>query len=96
MATCSFVFGSVSPDIPSLFVSNSVSEEETVGATTVATTAAASASQNICRVSTDTACYVSFGSAPNAGTDNPRYMIQAGATEYFRVSSGDKGAVIQI
>ena len=50
--------------------------------------------QPCCRVATDTQIYVSFGAAPNAGTDTERFLITAGATEYFYVKSGDKAAVV--
>jgi hypothetical protein len=50
--------------------------------------------QPCCRVATDTQIYVSFGAAPNAGTDAERFLITAGATEYFYVRSGDKAAVV--
>ncbi len=47
-----------------------------------------------CRVVTDTQIYVSFGSAPNAGTDAERFLIPAGGIEYFYVKDGDKAAVV--
>jgi len=95
MATCQFAFGSVNADsIPAMFVGGATVEAETVGGASAATTAAALASQSVCRVATDTSCYVSFGTAPNAGTDTVRFLIPANGVEYFRVSTGHKGAVI--
>ena len=95
MATASFVFCSVNADnIEAPYVAGAVSEEETVSGTHAPTTAAAAASQNCCAVTSDTACFVSFGAAPNAGTDNPRFLVPAGATRLFRVTSGSKGSVI--
>jgi len=96
MATCSFVFCAMNADIPVPYAKGATSEEETVSGSNAATTAAANASQNVCEVTTDTACYVSFGSAPNAASDNPRFLMPANATRYFRVGSGDKGACIAV
>ena len=96
MPTCQFVFGMMNADnIPAMFVRGATVEAETVGASNAATTAAATGGQTICRVATDTDCYVSFGSAPNAGTDTIRFLVTAGSAEYFRVSAGDKAAVIE-
>jgi hypothetical protein len=49
----------------------------------------------VCRVATDTAVYVSFGTAPNATSDAGRVFMPAGVTEYFRVGAGYKGAVVE-
>jgi hypothetical protein len=50
-----------------------------------------------CRVSTDTAVYVAFGSAPNALTGTTtRFMLPAGAVDYFAVTPGDKAAVVTV
>lgn len=95
MATCQFAFGTMLGDnIPALTANGCVVEAETVSGSNAATTAAATASQNVVRVTTDTACYVSFGSAPNAGTDAIRFLVPANSVEYFRIKSGDKAAVI--
>lgn len=82
--------------MPALIVGTCVVESETVSGTNAATTLSApdTGRKSVCRVSTDTLCYVSFNSAPNAGTDTIRFLIQAGATEYFIVNPGDKGACI--
>lgn len=94
MAVASFVFCAVGSDIPAPYVIGAVSEEETISGSNAATTAAATAAQNFCEVTVDTASYVSFGAAPNAGTDQPRFFMPAGTTRYFRMQSGYKGAVI--
>lgn len=94
MAVASFVFCAINADIPAPYRIGAVSEEEAIAGASAATTAAATASQPFCEVTVDVASYVSFGSAPNAGTDQPRFFLPAGQTRYFRVQSGDKGAVI--
>jgi hypothetical protein len=94
MALTQFTFGSVEGQFPSMFVAGAVCETETPSGSNAATTAAAHASQNVCRVATDTAVYVSFGSAPDASSDAVRFYLPANAVEYFRVRSGDKAAVV--
>lgn len=94
MALTQFAFGMVNADLPAMFDNGATVESEVPTGSNVATSAAATAGQSICRVATDTAVYVSFGSAPNAGTDTIRFFIPANAVEYFRVSVGDKAAVI--
>lgn len=94
MAFTQFVFGSVQDGTPMMFGSSATAETETPSGVNSATTAAAGAGQSVCRVSTDTAVYVSFGTAPNAGTDAIRFFLPANAVEYFRVQSGHKGACI--
>ncbi len=94
MAIASFVFCSLNPDIPAPYVIGATVEAETISGANAATTAAATATQNVCEVTVDTASYVSFGTAPNAGTDSVRFFLTAGTTRYFRVQSGYKGAVI--
>lgn len=94
MALTQFVFGAMESGHRAMFVAGSTVEAETPSGSNAATTAAATAAQNVCRVVSDTAVYVSFGSAPNAGTDAIRFYLPAGEIEYFRVSAGDKGAVI--
>lgn len=94
MPVASFVFCSIDSDIPAPYRTGATSEEEAISGANAATTAAARASQPFCEVTVDLASYVSFGSAPNAGTDQPRFFMPAGQTRYFRVQSGDKGAVI--
>lgn len=94
MAVTQFVFGSVNADLPSMFVAGAQVESKTPSGTSGATTAAATATQLVCRVSTDTAVYVSFGSSPNASSDTIKFFMPANGVEYFRVSSGDKAAVV--
>ncbi len=96
MALTQFAFGQVNGDIPSMFAVGATVESEAPSGTNAATTAAATNSQPMCRVATDTDVYVSFGSAPNAGTDTIRFFVPAGSVEYFRVSPGSKAAVITI
>lgn len=94
MAVASFVFCAINADIPAPYVIGAVSEEEAISGSNAATTAAATGGQNFCEVTVDTASYVSFNAAPNAGTDTVRFFMPAGTTRYFRVQSGYKGAVI--
>lgn len=94
MATTQFAFVSVGTDIDAPYVIGATVESETPSGTNAATTAAANASQNVCRVATDTLVYVSFGTAPNAGTDTVRFLMPANSVAEFRVQSGYKGAVI--
>lgn len=94
MPIASFVFCAVSGDVPAPHRAGAVSEEEIISGVNAATTASSGGGQGFCEVTVDTAAYVSFGSAPNAGTDQPRFFIPAGQTRYFRVKQGDKGAVI--
>ena len=94
MAVTQFAFMAVEGMFPSGYASGATVETETPSGSNATTTAASTGSQNVCRVSTDTAVYVSFGSAPNAGTDTIRFYVPAGVVEYFRVPAGSKGAVI--
>ena len=48
----------------------------------------------VCRVVATVDVYVSFGSAPNAGTDTNKIYMPALAVEYFAVREGWKGAVV--
>lgn len=51
----------------------------------------------VCRVATDTAVYVAFGTSPNALTGTgTRFFMPIGSVEYFRVAPGQKGAVVNI
>lgn len=95
MATTQFAFGQINPDMDeAMFSSGAVVESETPTGSNAATTAAASQTQTLCRVATDTLVYVSFGAEPNAGTDTIRFLCPANSVSFFRVSPGDKGAVI--
>lgn len=74
-----------------------LSTVETITATgsNQSTTAVAAAGQTICRVATDAAVYVEFGTAPDASSDGGgRFFIPAGAIEYFAVSTGHKAAAV--
>ena len=58
-------------------------------------TAPTGGSIKVCRVSTDTAVYVAFGSSPNAVTGTTaRVYVPANAIEYFVVNASDKAAVV--
>ncbi len=95
MAATQFAFCCVNADIDDApFAAGATVETETPSGSNAVTTAAANASQNVCFVATDTLCYVSFGAAPNAGTDAIRFLCPAHSVRKFRVSAGDKGAVI--
>lgn len=94
MALVHVAFGGVGTDVPSFYVLGAAVESVTPSGTNATTTLVALANQRVCRVATDTQIYVSFGSAPNAGTDTVRFLVPAGGVEYFRVSTGDKAAVI--
>lgn len=94
MALTQFAFCAVNADILAAYNGGATVESEVPSGANAATTAAATASQPFCRVATDTAVYVSFGSAPNASTDTIRFFVPAGATEFFRIASGDKAAVV--
>lgn len=95
MAATQFAFGCINADIDeAMFNLGATVESKAPTGSNAATTAAANASQNVCRVATDTLVYVSFGSAPNAGTDAIRFLCPANSVSFFRVSAGDKGAVI--
>lgn len=94
MALTQFAFGSLNADVPAFFVAGSQVESEAPSGSSVATTATATATQTTCRVATDTAVYVSFGPAPNASSDTIKFFMPAGSVEYFRISSGNKAAVV--
>lgn len=94
MAVTQFAFMAVEGGIPAAYEQGATVEAETPSGTNAATTAAATGAQNVVRVVSDTACYVSFGTAPNAGTDSIRFYLPANHVEYFRVAAGSKGAVI--
>lgn len=95
MATTQFCFTTVGDTAPVAYSGSATFEVKTPSGSSAATTAAANASQTICRVATDTAVYVAFGSSPTASS-TAGFMIPANAVEYFRVASGDKAAVITV
>src|SRR5262245_56158048 len=95
-----FQFGNVTPVVMTGYGVSS--ESVSVTGSNQQTTAVAPESKTgggypFCRVATDTAVYVSFGSNPNAlsGTTT-RFMVPAGAIEYFAVTPGDKAAVVTV
>ncbi len=93
MAVTQFCFTTAEGILPAAYNGGSVWEVKTPAGASAATTAAATATQNLCRVATDTAVYVAFGAAPTASS-TAGFYLPANAVEYFRVASGDKGAVI--
>ena len=94
MAITQFCFGALDGTSPTIDARNSIVETKAPTASSSATTAAADKDSTLCRVSTDTAVYVSFGSAPNATSDTIKFFVPAGAIEYFRVRYNDKAAVV--
>lgn len=93
MAVTQFAFCQVEGMFPAPYFGGATFEAKTPSGSSSATTLAAHASQNCCAVSTDTAVYVAFGSAPTASSTGG-FLVPAGGTLFVRVKSGDKGAVI--
>ena len=94
MATTHFAFCAINPDLPDVpYAGGATFEVKTPTASSAATTLAATASQNICRVVTDTQVYVTFAAAPTASAA-AGFMCPANSISNFRVKSGDKAAVI--
>lgn len=94
MALTQFAFVTIDGLAPVLDVRNSTVESKVPSGSSAATTAAADKDSTVCRVATDTAVYVSFGTAPNATSDTIKFFVPAGAVEYFRVKYQDKAAVV--
>lgn len=100
MALTSFTFGrfgAATGDglIPALVADDDlVTEDVATAATNGQTTATAPhvGGPAICRVATDTTCYVSFGANPDATTDAGRVLMLANTVEHFIVPAGVKGA----
>jgi hypothetical protein len=63
---------------------------------TTATAGTDTGTAHVCRVATDTAVYVSFGSSPDATTAATRAFLPANAIEYFIVPASAKAAVVTI
>lgn len=104
MALTSFSFGKVGYTsgggvIPALIVDGDlVTEDIAPTGTTASTTAVAPeiGSLAACRVMTDTSVYISFGTAPNAGTDTNRILLLANQTITVLMPAGYKGAAITV
>jgi len=47
-----------------------------------------------CRVATDTAVYVTFGTAPDATNAAARFFMPANSIDYFVVTAGHEAAVV--
>jgi hypothetical protein len=95
MATTQFCFTTAENGLPFAYNANSTWEVKTPSGSSGATTAAATGGQNLCRVATDTAVYVTFAASPTA-TSTTGFLVPANGVEYFRVKTGDKAAVITI
>lgn len=103
MALTHFTFGQAgqhwnNSQIPAMLSTSFTSEGVASSASNQQTTATAGSDDGVvyvCRVATDTAVYVAFGSNPNAdsGTGTRAYM-PAGCVEYFIVPASAKGAVV--
>jgi len=95
MALTQFAFCAVGNDLDmAVYNAGAQVEAKAPTGTSAATTAAATATQNVCRVATDTQVYVSFGSSPNATSDTIKFLVPAGQVSFFRVASGNKAAVV--
>ena len=96
MATTQFAFCSVNTDADlAAFRAGATFEIKAPTGTSAATTAAALATQGFCRVATDTAVYVTFAASPTASA-SAGFMVPANTVAFFRIQSGDKGAVITV
>ncbi len=75
-------------------VSDASLTSETVApaATSTATAPDLGGDAPLAMVTTDTAVYVAFGTAPNAGA-NPRFFVPANSVTFFVVKKGYKAAV---
>ena len=97
MAATQFVFGTLGAGggiIPAMLGTSVTSETISTSGSNQSTTAVALARHNVVRVTTDTACYVAFGTAPDATTAGARIYLAAGVTEYFGIVAGQKGACV--
>ena len=97
MALTHFTFGTLGGGAgqhPTMLGTPIVSEGIATSGSNQSTTAVALPRHNVVRVTTDTACYVSFGTSPDATTAGTRMYLAAGVTEYFGVVAGQKGACV--
>lgn len=95
MATTQFAFMWIEARaIPAGNVGEALCESMTPAGASAATTIASTSGQSVCRVATDTQVMVSFGAAPNATSDAIKFLIPAGAVEYFVVQTGWKAAAV--
>lgn len=102
MTIMQFAFGRMSSQqwggqVPAIHAGTLSSETVTPTSSNQQTTAVAPSgtAPSMCRVSTDIAVYVAFGTNPNAlsGTGT-RALLPAGCVDYFAVTPGDKAAVV--
>jgi hypothetical protein len=102
MALTHFCFGQAGrhwqgSQIPAMLSTSFSSEGIAPSGSNQATTATAGSEANsayVCRVSTDTAVYVTFGAVPDATTAAARVYLPANGVEYFIVPAGAKAAVV--
>ena len=69
-----------------------VTEQKVATSSTLAASAAFGSNIEYIRVISDTACWITFGTAPTA--TNSKTYLPAGEVEYFKVSEGEKIAAI--
>ncbi len=97
MALTQFVFGTLGSGggmIPAMLGTPVTSETIATSGSNQSTTAVALPRHNVVRVSTDVACYVAFGTSPDATTAAGRIYLASGVTEYFGIVAGQKGACV--
>ena len=69
-----------------------VTEQKVATSGTSAASSAFGSNIEYIRVISDTACWITFGTAPTA--TNAKTYLPAGEVEYFKVSEGEKVAII--
>lgn len=103
MAITHFTFGRLASDAgsgsgPAFDIQSCVTEAKTPTSTAAATTATAprvgSTTKAVVRVVTDTAVYVSFGTAQNASTDTVKVFMLANTEYHFYLPSAWKASVV--
>lgn len=98
----SFTFGrpasqAYGAQVPAMVAGSTTTEVKTANGSTTAV--APGGPPIVCRVSTDTAVYVAFGTTPDATATasttatGAKIYMPAGTVDYFVVQPGDKGAV---
>jgi hypothetical protein len=99
MASTQIAFGRLADrngGVAGMLIANTV-ESETIAPTSsnaVTTLTAPGVGESpIARVATDTLVYVSFGTAPDATSDDGRVLLPANTVAFFVVNKDDKAAV---
>lgn len=95
MATTQITFAAMNDDVMPFFA-GAVVESIAVSGTSARTTAASTASQNVARIATDTAVYVTFGADTPTATASNGVMCPANTVSFFRIGSGLKAAAITV